>query len=49
MHEHVFVLSPEIMENYPEVWGDEARREADAIARLNELKSAASTPSSTSP
>ena len=39
MHEHVFVLSPEIMQNYPEVWGDESRREADAVARLNELKS----------
>ncbi len=39
MHEHVFVLSPEIHQNYPEVWGAEARREADAVARLNELKS----------
>jgi phosphotriesterase-related protein len=39
MHEHVFILSPEITDNYPEVWGDEAKREADAIARLNELKS----------
>jgi phosphotriesterase-related protein len=39
MHEHVFVLSPEITDNYPEVWGDEAKREADAIVRLNELKS----------
>jgi phosphotriesterase-related protein len=39
MHEHVFVLCPEITDNYPEVWGDEAKREADAIARLNELKS----------
>jgi phosphotriesterase-related protein len=39
MHEHVFVLSPEIHDNYPEVWGDEAKREADAVARLNELKS----------
>lgn len=38
MHEHVFVLSPEIMANYPEAWGDEGEREADAIARLNELK-----------
>ncbi len=38
MHEHVFVLSPEIIDNYPDVWGDEAKREADAIARLNELK-----------
>ncbi|WP_102141390.1 phosphotriesterase family protein [Mycobacterium hubeiense] len=39
MHEHVFVLSPEILNNYPEVWGDEAKREADAIRRLNVLKS----------
>jgi phosphotriesterase-related protein len=38
MHEHVFILSPEITDNYPEIWGDEAKREADAIARLNELK-----------
>jgi phosphotriesterase-related protein len=39
MHEHVFVLSPEIHDNFPEVWGDEATREADAVTRLNELKS----------
>jgi len=39
MHEHVFILSPDITENYPEVWGDGAQREADAITRLNELKS----------
>jgi phosphotriesterase-related protein len=39
MHEHVFVLSLEINANHPEVWGDEAKRQADAIARLNELKS----------
>jgi len=38
MHEHVFVLSPEIMQNFPEKWGDEATREADAVRRLNELK-----------
>lgn len=38
MHEHVFVLSPEIMANYPEGWGDEAAREADAVAKLNALK-----------
>ena len=37
MHEHVFVLSPEIMQNYPEGWGDEDKRVADAVARLNEL------------
>jgi phosphotriesterase-related protein len=39
MHEHVFIMTSEIMENYPEAWGDGAKREADAIARLNELKS----------
>lgn len=39
MHEHVFVMTTEIMENYPESWGDGAKREADAITRLNELKS----------
>lgn len=39
MHEHVFIMTTEIMENYPESWGDGAKREADAIARLNELKS----------
>jgi phosphotriesterase-related protein len=39
MHEHVFILTPDITANYPEVWGDEAQREADAITRLNELKS----------
>ncbi len=39
MHEHVFVLSTEIMQNFPEPWGDEEKRVADAVARLNELKS----------
>ncbi len=38
MHEHVFLLSPEVMQNYPEGWGEEAQREADAVRRLNELK-----------
>lgn len=37
MHEHVFVLSTEILQNYPEIWGDEEQRIADAAARLNEL------------
>jgi phosphotriesterase-related protein len=39
MHEHVFVLSTEIMQNFPATWGDEEARVADAITRLNELKS----------
>ncbi len=38
MHEHVFVMTTEITQNYPEDWGDEDQREADAITRLNELK-----------
>ncbi|MEI6254064.1 MAG: phosphotriesterase-related protein [Mycobacteriaceae bacterium] len=38
MHEHVFVLSPEIMANYPEGWGDEAAREQAAVDKLNALK-----------
>lgn len=40
MHEHVFVLSAEINQNYPGTWGDEEKRVADAIARLNALKQA---------
>ena len=39
MHEHIFVLSTEIMQNYPEAWGDEQRRIDDAVARLDELAS----------
>lgn len=39
MHEHVFVLSTEIMQNYPAGWGDEEKRIRSAIERLNELKS----------
>ena len=39
MHEHVFVLDAEILQNYPEEWGDEEKRVSDAVDRLNELKS----------
>ena len=39
MHEHVFIMTTEILQNYPEAWGDESKRVADAVARLNELKS----------
>src|ERR1041385_1116532 len=38
MHEHVFVLDTEILQNYPEEWGTEEQRIADAVTRLNELK-----------
>ena len=37
MHEHVFVLDTEILQNYPEDWGAEKQRIADAVKRLNEL------------
>jgi phosphotriesterase-related protein len=39
MHEHVFVLSPEIQSNYPDIW-DEDRRVDEAVVRLNELAAA---------
>ena len=39
MHEHVFIMTTEILQNYPDAWGDETKRVDDAIARLNELKS----------
>jgi phosphotriesterase-related protein len=39
MHEHIFVLSPEINQNYPESWGDEDARVEAAVRRLQKLKS----------
>ncbi len=40
MHEHVFILDPDFLINYPELDGfDETRHIPDAIVRLNELKS----------
>jgi len=38
MHEHIFVLSPEIQQNYPGQWNEDERK-ADAVAKLNALKS----------
>jgi phosphotriesterase-related protein len=38
MHEHVFVISPEMQQNVPEEWGDEGARLEDAAKRLQELK-----------
>lgn len=38
MHEHVFVLDAEMVQNYPEEWGSEDKRVADAVVRMNELK-----------
>ena len=37
MHEHVFVLTPDVQQNYPTEWGDEDERVADAVAKLKAL------------
>jgi phosphotriesterase-related protein len=37
MHEHVFLVDPEIQQNHPEEWGSEDERVADAVAKLNEV------------
>ena len=37
MHEHVFVLSSEIMQNYPEGWGEEEVRVKAAVERVEYL------------
>jgi phosphotriesterase-related protein len=37
MHEHVYVLTAEVQQNYPDEWGDEDERVADAVRRLSEL------------
>ena len=37
MHEHVFVLTPDVQQNYPEEWGSEDQRVADAVEKLTAL------------
>jgi phosphotriesterase-related protein len=37
MHEHVFVLTPDVQQNYPQEWGDEDARVADAVSALAAL------------
>ena len=37
MHEHVFVLTPDVQQNYPEEWGSEEQRVADAVEKLTAL------------
>ena len=39
MHEHVFVLSPEILQNYGESYWDTEERIADGVAKLDALAS----------
>jgi phosphotriesterase-related protein len=38
MHEHIFVLTPDVQQNYPGEWGDEDARIADAVAKLGALR-----------
>jgi phosphotriesterase-related protein len=40
MHEHVFVLTADVMQNYGQEWWDEDERVADAVAKLGKLKAA---------
>ncbi|MGR7024188.1 phosphotriesterase family protein [Geodermatophilus sp. URMC 62] len=37
MHEHVFVLNADVQQNYPEEWGSEDDRVADAVQKLTKL------------
>jgi len=37
MHEHVFVLDPDVQQNYPAEWGSEDDRVADAVDKLKAL------------
>jgi phosphotriesterase-related protein len=37
MHEHIFVLSADVQQNYPDEWGDEETRVADAVQKLSAL------------
>jgi len=36
MHEHVFIISPEMKDNVPEEWGEEEAQVANAATRLQE-------------
>src|SRR4051812_27125815 len=37
MHEHVFVLTADVQQNWPQEWGSEDDRVADAVAKLTAL------------
>ena len=37
MHEHVFVLTPDVQQNYPHDWGREEDRVEDAVVKLKAL------------
>jgi phosphotriesterase-related protein len=38
MHEHIFVMSTEIVQNFPETWGNEEQRIEQAVTRLRQLE-----------
>lgn len=38
MHEHVFVLTPDVQQNHPEEWGSEDARVAHAVGKLRALE-----------
>jgi phosphotriesterase-related protein len=40
MHEHIFILTTDVQQNYPEEWGDEDARVADAVRQLRALAAA---------
>jgi predicted metal-dependent phosphotriesterase family hydrolase len=40
MHEHIFILTADVQQNYPEEWGDEDARAADAVRQLRALAAA---------
>jgi phosphotriesterase-related protein len=40
MHEHIFTLSTDVQQNYPEEWGSEDARVADAVGKLGALAAA---------
>ncbi len=40
MHEHIFILTADVQQNYPEEWGDEDQRIADAVSQLRALAAA---------
>ena len=37
MHEHIFVLNPDVQQNYPQEWGSEDDRVEDAVTKLTAL------------
>jgi phosphotriesterase-related protein len=39
MHEHIFIIDADVWLNYPSEWGSEEKQIANAVARLNDLKS----------